>query len=106
MRRREFISTISGAAGWPLATRAQEGDRAKRLGILMATTDTDANVETLNAMFLRELAQLGWMEGRNLRVDFRRVGSNDPDVIRPHAVALVRAAPDVIYATPAGAVRG
>jgi putative ABC transport system substrate-binding protein len=106
IRRRELITLVGGAAAaWPLAARAQQDDRVKRLGILLATTDTDANVEAANAALLQELAQLGWTEGRNLRVDFRRVDSNERDLIRPHAGSLVRAAPDVIYTSPAGAAQ-
>jgi putative ABC transport system substrate-binding protein len=103
--RRQFAAVLGGAAAWPIAARGQQEDRVKRLGILLGTTDTDAIVEADNAAFMQELAQLGWTEGHNLRVDFRRVGSNERDLIRPHAESLVRAAPDVIYASPAGAAQ-
>ena len=104
MKRREFITLLGGAAAaWPLAARAQQGERVKRLGILRGAAE--AEVQDYNAALLRELAQLGWTEDRTLRVDYRPAGSNDPDAIRPHAEALVRAAPDVIFANPATAVQ-
>jgi putative ABC transport system substrate-binding protein len=104
VKRRDFITLLGGAAAWPLAARAQQAERFKRLGILRGTI-TEAEVQQSNAAFLRELAQLGWAEDRSLRIDYRLAGSNDPDVIRPHAEALVRAAPDVIFANPATAVQ-
>jgi putative ABC transport system substrate-binding protein len=104
MRRRQFITLLGGAAAtWPLATRAQEGAAIKRLGVLAG--GTEALYGANNAQLVQALAQLGWTEGRNLRIDFRIVGSNDPDLIRPHAEALIRAGPDLIYATPATAVQ-
>jgi putative ABC transport system substrate-binding protein len=86
-------------------SQAQQGDRIKRLGILRATTETDPNVASEFAGFLRQLAQLGWTEGQNLRVDYRPVSSTDLAAIRPHAEALVRAVPDIILAIPAQAVQ-
>ena len=103
MKRREFITLLGGAVAWPLVARAQQADRIKRLGILVGATE--AEVQASNAALLRELAQLGWTEDRTLRVDYRLAGSNDPDTIRPHAEALVRAGPDVIFAAPATAVQ-
>jgi putative ABC transport system substrate-binding protein len=104
MRRRDFITLLGGAAAaWPLAARAQEGAAVKRLGVLAG--GTEARYGAQNTQLVQALAQLGWTEGRNLRIDFRIVGSNDPDLIRPHAEALIRAGPDLIYATPAGAVQ-
>jgi putative ABC transport system substrate-binding protein len=104
MKRRQFITLLGGAAvAWPLAARAQQGDPVKRLGILIGGSENSGQVN--DRQLLEGLAQLGWIEGRNLRVDLRLVGSNNPAVIRPHAVGLVRAAPDAIYATPAPAVQ-
>jgi putative ABC transport system substrate-binding protein len=102
--RRDFITLLGGAAAaWPLAARAQQGDRLKRLGMLMGNPE---DVLSASAKQLLEgLAPLGWIEGRNLRVDLRLVGSNDPAIIRPHAEGLVRSAPDIIYASPATAVQ-
>ena len=104
MRRRDFIGLLGGAAvPWPLVARAQEGAAVKRLGVLAGGTEARYGAE--NTQLVQALAQLGWTEGRNLRIDFRIVGSNDPDLIRPQAEALIRAGPDLIYATPAGAVQ-
>src|SRR6516165_7790189 len=103
MRRRDFMAMAGAAAAWPLAARAQEGAAVKRLGILAG--GTEAQYGAYNTRLVQALAQLGWTEGRNLRIDFRIVGSNDPDLIRPHAEALIRAGPDLIYANPATAVQ-
>jgi putative ABC transport system substrate-binding protein len=104
MRRREFIAGLGGAtAAWPLAARAQQPNRIRRVGILMGASDADFQAR-INA-FLEGLAQLGWTEGRNLRIDYRSSNSNNPDVLRPQAEALVRAAPDVIFAVAATAVQ-
>jgi putative ABC transport system substrate-binding protein len=103
LRRRSFIAALGGAAAWPLAARAQQPDRFRRLGVLIGSAVED--VPGFDTLFLQELAQLGWVEGRTLRVDQRLAGGNDRDAIRPHAEALIRAAPDVIFATPATAVQ-
>jgi putative tryptophan/tyrosine transport system substrate-binding protein len=104
MRRREFITGLGGAAAWSLAARAQQPKRIRRVGILRAGLEADA-FQASDKTFLEGLAQLGWAEGRNLRIDYRSTNSNDPDAIRPHAEALVRAAPDVIFTSPATAVQ-
>ena len=103
MNRRKLIAALGTAAAWPLAARAQQGDVVKRLGLLIG--GTSELYATANRQLLDGLAQLGWVEGQRLRVDLRLVGSNDPAIIGPHAEALVRAAPDIIYATPATAVQ-
>jgi putative tryptophan/tyrosine transport system substrate-binding protein len=99
MRRREFIGGLAGTAAWPVVARAQQPNRIMRVGIL----DTGF-LDGIKAL-LEGLTQLGWTEGRNLRIDYRLAGSNDPDAIRPHAEALVRAAPDLIFANAATAVQ-
>jgi putative ABC transport system substrate-binding protein len=102
VKRRDFIILLGGAAAaWPLAARAQQGEGVKRLGILLGGTDD----QLADKQLLAGLARRGWTEGRNLRIDYRAVGSNDPAIIRPQAEGLIRAAPDVIYATPATAVQ-
>ena len=103
MRRRDFITVISGAVAWPVTAGAQEGAAVKRLGILFGGTEAQYGAQ--NTQLVQALAQLGWTEGRNLRIDLRIVGSNNPELIRSHAEALIRAAPDIIYATPATAVQ-
>ncbi len=108
-RRRDVLAALGGVAGASLlaapAVVAQQGDQVKRLGILRGTSEADTNLAATNAVLLQELARLGWTEGRNLRVDYRLTGSNDPDAVRPHAEGLVRSAPDVIFASPAPAVQ-
>jgi putative tryptophan/tyrosine transport system substrate-binding protein len=101
MRRREFIAELGSVAAWPALARAQQLDRISRVGILSDGSERPFSGKE----FLEGLAQLGWTEGRNLRIDYRLAGSNDPDVMRPLAEALVRAAPDVIFARPATAVQ-
>jgi len=96
MRRREFITLIGGAtAGWPLAARAQQGERMRRIGVLQTTDDAETRAGT--ATFLDGLQQLGWSEGRNVRIDTRRA-QGDVDRIRRYAAELIALAPDVILA--------
>jgi putative tryptophan/tyrosine transport system substrate-binding protein len=96
MRRREFIALVGGAAAWPLAARAQE--RMQHVGVLMTTGADDAVARARNTAFVQGLAQLGWSEGRNLRIDTRWTAAN-PDDIRRYAAELVALKPDVILAT-------
>jgi putative ABC transport system substrate-binding protein len=96
IRRREFITLLGGTAvAWPLAARAQQGRPMRRIGVLAGSTE-DSPVTRGNLAALREvLAKLGWIEGRNLRIDFRSA-ANDPDRTRAYAVELVSLSPDVI----------
>jgi putative ABC transport system substrate-binding protein len=102
MNRRDMIALLGGAAAWPVAARAQ-GEGIKRLGILLGGSAVQFQVS--DKQLIEGLAQLRWTEGRNLRVDLREAGSNDPALIRPHAEGLIRSAPDIIYASPATAVQ-
>jgi putative tryptophan/tyrosine transport system substrate-binding protein len=98
IRRREFIASLGGtAAAWPLAVRAQQPDRPKRIGMLMNLAADDAEAQARLAAFLQELHQLGWIEGRNVRLDIRW-GAGDSDSFRKYAAGLVALAPDVILA--------
>ena len=97
MRRREFITLLGGAAAWPVAARAQEGERVRRIGVLLAATAGDPEYQTRMGAFHEGLAALGWTEGRNLRVDTRWAGTNADD-LRKHAVELAALAPDAIVA--------
>ena len=96
MRRREFITLVGGAATWPFAARAQQSDRVRRIGVLMwLGAGDDAEGQARLAAFAQALRQLGWSEGRNLRIDTRWANSDD---IRRHATELVALAPDVLLA--------
>ena len=97
LRRREFFTLLGGAAaGWPLAAGAQQGTSLKRVGVLLGQQpENDPSVQVGIGAFREGLAQLGWTEDRNLRLDFR-FGGGDGDRIRGYAAELVRLAPDVI----------
>ena len=71
MKRREFIALLGGATAWPLAARAQQPERTRRVGVLMNTTADDPEQQSSIAAFLQVLQQLGWTEGRNVRIDTR-----------------------------------
>src|SRR3954453_19210763 len=96
--RREFITLLGGAAvAWPLAARAQQGERVRRIGILLNAVADDSQFQTWVAAFLQALALLGWTIGRNVRIDTRWAGANAAEV-RRHAAELAALAPDVILA--------
>ena len=97
MRRREFVTALAGAAAWPLGARAQQGERMRRIGVLMASTADDPESQARIAAFAQGLKQLGWTDGRNLRIDTRWATSNADD-LRRHAAELAALAPDVILA--------
>jgi putative ABC transport system substrate-binding protein len=108
MKRREFITLLGGAAAgssllWPLAVRAQQGERMRRIGILLAATADDPEYQTRVAAFHQALGQLGWTIGRNVRIDTRWATANAAD-IRRHAAELAALAPDVILAHGAATV--
>jgi putative tryptophan/tyrosine transport system substrate-binding protein len=97
MQRREFITLLGGAAAaWPLAARAQQPERMRRIGVLTAgTSPHDADMQVRNAAFLQTLQQLGWTVGRNMQIDYRW-GMGSADSNRTYAAELVAFAPDVI----------
>jgi putative ABC transport system substrate-binding protein len=98
MRRREFIALIGGAAAsWPLAARAQQVAAMRRVGALMNISENDPEARGLVAAFREGLAQLGWVDGRNLRFDYRW-SAGDVELIRKYAAELVALNPDVILA--------
>ena len=97
MRRREFITLLGGAAAWPHAARAQQGERLRRIGVLIPSATDDRIFQARLGAFLQELQQLGWADGRSIRIDIRW-GAGNPDLIRKHAAELVALAPDVIMA--------
>jgi putative tryptophan/tyrosine transport system substrate-binding protein len=104
MQRREFITLLGGAAAsWPLAARAQQPERMRRIGILLATTADDVEFQAWVGAFLQALALLGWTIGRNVRIDTRWATANAGE-IRRHAAELAALAPDVILAHGASTV--
>jgi putative ABC transport system substrate-binding protein len=103
MRRRDFITLVGGltAAAWPLAARAQQPVGTRRVGVLINLSENDLEAQRLITAFRERLAQLGWVDGRNLRIEYRWA-SGDVDRIRVLAKELVELSPDIIvgYATP------
>ena len=96
--RRDFITLLGGATiAWPLAARAQQPDRMRRVGVLMNLGSDDAEAQARNAAFLQGLQELGWTVGRNVRIEYRW-GAGDAELFRRHASELVALAPDVILA--------
>ena len=103
MRRREFISLIGGgAAAWPLAARAQQTERMRRIGVLMSTAADDPEGQARIAAFQQGLQQFGWTIGRNVRID-SRWPAGDAERTRRYAEELVALAPDVVLATGSAA---
>jgi putative ABC transport system substrate-binding protein len=95
LRRREFIAGLGGAAAWPLAARAQQGDRVRRIGVLMAGDENNPVTKANLSAFTQAIAGLGWTEGRNVRMDLRW-GGGDINRIRALAKELVGLQPDII----------
>jgi putative ABC transport system substrate-binding protein len=98
MKRREFIRLLGGASAMPFAARAQQGERVRRIGVLMSTAATDMDGQARVGAFLQGLQEFGWAVGRNVRIDIRWPEGNT-DEIRKHVAELAAAAPDVILAT-------
>ena len=104
IRRRKFLATLGGAAAWPLAARAEQTDRVRRIGILFGGfNESDPELLARVKVFRLELQQLGWMEGRNIRFDLR-AGAGDADRIRTYAQELIGMVPDVLAANAGPAV--
>jgi putative tryptophan/tyrosine transport system substrate-binding protein len=99
MKRRAFITLLGGAAfAWPLAARAQQRERMRRIGVLMNLASDDAEGQARLAAFLQGLQEAGWAVGRNMRIDLRW-GGGDPESFRKQASELVALAPDVVFAS-------
>ena len=94
MRRREFIAGLGIAVAWPLAARSQQGDRVRRIGVLMAGDENDPGKRRVS-LFTQTLADLGWTDGRNVRMDLRLQG-DDTNRLRALARELVGLQPDII----------
>src|SRR5215831_7152532 len=97
LKRREFITLLGGAAASPLAARAQQGGRVRRVGVLMSTAADDPEALLRVSALAQGLGELGWSVGRNLQIDYRW-GAGDAERFRRSATELVALAPDVILA--------
>ena len=98
LRRRQFIAGIGALAAWPMVARAQQPGRLQRIGVLMSWDDNDPEIKTFLSGFMQALAELGWTDGGNVRMEVRWAGGN-VDRLRMFAKELVDLQPDVILAT-------
>jgi putative tryptophan/tyrosine transport system substrate-binding protein len=96
MKRRDFITLLGGAAAWPLAARAQQPERMRRVGVLMDVPESDSQAQAYIAAFRNGLQKLGWTEGRNIRIDTRWATPADADWMQRFAKELVALQPDLI----------
>jgi len=104
-KRREFITLLGGAAAtWPLAARAQQRERLRRIGVLMNITADDPEAQSRMTAFVQEMGQLGWTDGRNIRID-TRWAAGDADRFHRYAEELLALAPDVILASATPSVQ-
>ena len=103
MKRREFVTLLGGAAAWPLAARAQQGEPVRRVGVLLSSSETDSEGQARIGALRQGLQELGWSEGRNLKIDLRWTGGNDVRA-RAYAAELAASQPDVIFAAPSAAL--
>ena len=103
-KRREFITLLGAAATWPLAARAQQGERLRRIGVLMNITADDPEAQARMTAFVQELAQLGWIADRNVRIDYRWA-AGDAGRFHRYAEELLALAPDVILASATPSVQ-
>src|SRR5262245_5579956 len=101
--RREFMALLGGgaAAAWPLAARAQQGERVRRVGVLTLTSSDEPESQTNISAFVQGLQEAGWAVGRNLRIDYRWSG-NDRARLNQHAAELISLGPDVVLAGAGG----
>src|ERR1700746_1125889 len=99
LKRREFITLVGGAVAWPVVARAQQGERVRRIGVLMGFAENDPEARLWIAEFTQGLSELGWIVGRNLRMDIRWEADSSSDQIRIFVKELVSLQPDVIFSS-------
>jgi ABC-type uncharacterized transport system substrate-binding protein len=107
VRRREFITLLGGAAAvaaWPLAARAQQGRRVRRIGVLATVPADDSEIQARMAAFHQGLQEKGWIVGRNLRIDYRWGAAGDDEQTRKYAAELIALAPEVVLAVATATV--
>jgi putative tryptophan/tyrosine transport system substrate-binding protein len=104
VKRREFITLLGSAAAWPLAARAQQGERIRRIGVLMSLAAGDPEAQARLVAFVQGLQEQGWAVGRNVRIDIRWA-AGEPELFRRYAAELVALAPDVILGAVTTSVR-
>jgi len=97
MRRRDFITLIGAATTWPFALRAQQSERLRRVSVLLGVPENDPETNSRVRAFRLGMRDAGWVEGRNLQIEYRYAGT-DRDTIKKHVAELIRLAPDVILA--------
>ena len=99
MKRREFITLLGGAAvSWPLAARAQQRERVRRIGVLSSVPADDSEIQARMAAFHQGLQETGWIVGRTVRIDYRWSHAGDSEQTRKYSAELIALAPDVILA--------
>jgi putative ABC transport system substrate-binding protein len=103
VRRREFISILGGAAAWPLAGHAQQAEQLPRIGVLSGFSKNNPNARRFAAAFVQALRRFGWVDGKNVRIDYRYAAGN-PTLFKTYARQLIRLTPDAILAITAPAV--
>jgi putative tryptophan/tyrosine transport system substrate-binding protein len=103
MRRREFIAVLGGAAACPLAGRAQQPERMRRVGVLLGPSENDPFARAIITAFIQALGRLGWVEENNIRIDYR-YAAGEPTLFKAYATELVGLSPDVIFAGTAPAI--
>ncbi|MFZ0621844.1 MAG: ABC transporter substrate-binding protein, partial [Pseudolabrys sp.] len=94
MRRRKFLGILGGAAAWPVASKAQQPERVRHVGMLNVLGSDDPEAQARTKVFEQTLQQLGWTVGRDLKIEIRQIG-RDVDSLRRYAAELVALAPDV-----------
>ena len=104
MTRREFITLLGGAAAWPLAARAQQPERMRRIGVLAQGAANDPETAARLTAFAQGLQELGWSVGRNARIEYRWT-AGDNALVRKYVAELVALAPDVILAAGGNVMR-
>jgi putative tryptophan/tyrosine transport system substrate-binding protein len=103
VKRRGFITALGGAAAWPLAGHAQQPERLRRVGVFIGFPENDPFTQRIVTTFAQALGRLGWVEGKNIGIDYR-FAAGDPTLYKTYGAELVGLSPDAILASPTPAV--